>query len=65
MSRAKIAAAWVAPVLAMIVSAGQARADEHMVLVDTIDVGGNGLGELLMLGHGVQLPKDAVSYGYG
>jgi hypothetical protein len=44
MSRAKIAAAWVAPVLAMIVSAGQARADEHMVLVDTIDVGGNGLG---------------------
>jgi hypothetical protein len=24
--------------------AGQSQADEHMVLVDTIDVGGNGLG---------------------
>jgi hypothetical protein len=44
MSKLKFAAAWVAPLLAMVASAGHARADEHMVLVDTIDVGGNGLG---------------------
>jgi hypothetical protein len=30
--------------LALGLYAGHARADEHMVLVDTIDVGGNGLG---------------------
>jgi hypothetical protein len=30
--------------LALSLHAGHARADEHMVLVDTIDVGGNGLG---------------------
>src|ERR1700734_1629551 len=29
---------------AMVAFATHARADEHMVLVDTIDVGGNGLG---------------------
>jgi hypothetical protein len=38
------AAAWILPVLAIAGTAGHARADEHMVLVDTIDVGGNGLG---------------------
>jgi hypothetical protein len=32
------------PVLAFASYAGHARADEHMVLVDTIDVGGKGLG---------------------
>jgi hypothetical protein len=37
-------AACVAPVFGLAVFAGQARADEHMVLVDTIDVGGKGLG---------------------
>jgi hypothetical protein len=40
----KQSAAWVLPILALAGYAGQARADEHMVLVDTIDVGGNGLG---------------------
>lgn len=40
----KYAAAWLVPVLAVAAYAGHARADEHMVLVDTIDVGGNGLG---------------------
>jgi hypothetical protein len=34
----------VLPVLAFASYAGHARADEHMVLVDTIDVGGKGLG---------------------
>lgn len=34
----KHAAAWVVPVLAMAGYVGHARADEHMVLVDTIDV---------------------------
>jgi hypothetical protein len=38
------AAAWILPVLAIAGPVGQARADEHMVLVDTIDVGGKGLG---------------------
>jgi hypothetical protein len=32
------AAAWVVPVLALAACGGHARADEHMVLVDTIDV---------------------------
>ena len=38
------AAAWVLPVLAIAAPLCPARADEHMVLVDTIDVGGKGLG---------------------
>jgi hypothetical protein len=37
-------AACVMPMLGLASFAGQARADEHMVLVDTIDVGGKGLG---------------------
>jgi hypothetical protein len=37
-------AACVMPVLGLAGFTGQARADEHMVLVDTIDVGGKGLG---------------------
>jgi hypothetical protein len=53
MKRIKQTAAWVLPVLAMAGFATQARADEHdneqhadehMVLVGKIDVGGNGLG---------------------
>jgi hypothetical protein len=44
MSRLTQAAAWVLPMLALAGYAGHARADEHMVLVDTIDVGGKGLG---------------------
>jgi hypothetical protein len=45
MRKIRHAAAWVVPVLAMASYAGHARADEHMVLVDTIDVGGaTGLG---------------------
>jgi hypothetical protein len=44
MSVTKYVAAWVVPMLALSLHAGHARADEHMVLVDTIDVGGNGLG---------------------
>jgi hypothetical protein len=44
MSRIKYVAAWVIPVLAFAGVPGHPRADEHMVLVDTIDVGGNGLG---------------------
>ncbi len=44
MRNIKQAAAWIVPVLALASYAGHARADEHMVLVDTIDVGGNGLG---------------------
>src|SRR4051794_25956535 len=42
MRKTVFAAAAVAPMLAGY--AGHARADEHMVLVDTIDVGGKGLG---------------------
>jgi hypothetical protein len=38
------AAASVMPLIAIAGIAGHARADEHMVLVDTIDVGGKGLG---------------------
>jgi hypothetical protein len=38
------AAALAVPLLAMAGAPGHARADEHMVLVDTIDVGGKGLG---------------------
>lgn len=38
------AAALAMPLLAMAGPVGHARADEHMVLVDTIDVGGKGLG---------------------
>jgi hypothetical protein len=37
-------AAWIMPVLAMAGIPSHTRADEHMVLVDTIDVGGKGLG---------------------
>jgi YVTN family beta-propeller protein len=44
MNRIKYVAAWLMPVLAVATAPGHARADEHMVLVDTIDVGGNGLG---------------------
>jgi hypothetical protein len=44
MSVTKYVAAWVVPMLALSLHAGHAQADEHMVLVDTIDVGGNGLG---------------------
>jgi hypothetical protein len=44
MNRTTRLAAWAAPMLALALHAGHARADEHMVLVDTIDVGGNGLG---------------------
>src|ERR1700712_2174420 len=38
MNKIKHAAAWVVPVLALAGDPGHARADEHMVLVDTIDV---------------------------
>ncbi len=38
MRKMKRAAAWIVPALAMTAYAGHARADEHMVLVDTIDV---------------------------
>ncbi|MEA2774061.1 MAG: hypothetical protein QOD93_7023, partial [Acetobacteraceae bacterium] len=44
MFKMKRAAAWMLPALAFASYAGLARADEHMVLVDTIDVGGAGLG---------------------
>lgn len=44
MIKIKYAAAWLVPVLAVAAYAGHARADEHMVLVDKIDVGGKGLG---------------------
>jgi hypothetical protein len=44
MRKLKYAAAWIMPALATAGYASHARADEHMVLVDTIDVGGNGLG---------------------
>src|ERR1700757_2036997 len=44
MSRTRYGAAWAVPMLALGLYAGHARADEPMVLVDTIDVGGNGLG---------------------
>jgi hypothetical protein len=44
MKTIKHAAALAVPLLALAGYAGHARADEHMVLVDTIDVGGNGLG---------------------
>ena len=37
-------ALWALPLLSLAGYATHARADEHMVLVDTIDVGGNGLG---------------------
>jgi hypothetical protein len=37
-------AAWALPMLTIAGLAGPAHADEHMVLVDTIDVGGKGLG---------------------
>jgi hypothetical protein len=43
MKRMKHAAAWIVPMLAVACWSFQAKADEHMVLVDTIDVGGNGL----------------------
>jgi hypothetical protein len=43
MGKLKHAAAWAVPMLALLGSAGHARADEHMVLVDTIEVPG-GLG---------------------
>ena len=35
---------WAVPLVALAVSIKPVRADEHMVLVDKIDVGGNGLG---------------------
>ena len=38
MNKAKHVAAWALPVLALASQIGPARADEHMVLVDTIDV---------------------------
>jgi hypothetical protein len=38
MSRIRQAVAWAVPVMAMVGAVGHARADEHMVLVDTIDV---------------------------
>ncbi len=38
MKRSKHSAAWVVPMLALAGFANHARADEHMVLVDTIDV---------------------------
>src|SRR5271166_50189 len=37
-------ALWALPAMALVGYATPARADEHMVLVDKIDVGGNGLG---------------------
>jgi len=43
MSKIKHAAAWVVPMMALVGYATHARAEDHMVLVDTIDVGGNGL----------------------
>ncbi len=45
MRQIRIAALWGLPLLACAAGAGQARADEHMVLVDTIDVNSDkGLG---------------------
>jgi hypothetical protein len=44
MKNIKHAAALLVPFLALAGYAAPAHADEHMVLVDTIDVGGNGLG---------------------